>query len=248
MTYLYPRLSRSDVESEITRLEDVLRSGGVVQSFPDDGHHPGAIFPAAGTPVPATLLRELHDRVAGALTSVRGRRRSDRDRLFDVAVGNALASWFEQEGRDQASHPDIWPYLTLVALPDIAVERFGLDSRGRLPADRYRAGRRNVFQRLYLRSWILGDLLADPDLPLYEDELVGLIDRNLSSDHRLARLVSEQILRIGRTSNRREAVRTGFKTLQFELRVTDVATLPEQELREMLGTMFKSERADTNAV
>lgn len=243
MSYLYPRLARSDVDSEIGRLERTLASGGVAQPFPDGGHHPGAIFPADGTPIPPQRLRELHDTVAEAVAHAAIRTRADRDRQFDTAAGNALASWFEVEGRSQASHPEIWPYLTLVVLPDLAVERFGPDAQGRLPHDRFRSGRRNVFQRLYLRSWILGDLLGDPDFPLYEDELVGLIDRNLSSDHRLARLVSEQIVRLGRNGKRRETVRSGFKALQFELRVTDVAAMDDVALRALLSALYSGEPA-----
>lgn len=239
MTFTYPRLSRTDVESEISRLERELAAGGTAVPFPDGGHHPGATFPATGIPVPAQRLRELHEWVADALPQAGNRKRGDRDRLFDIAVGGALAQWFESEGRAGASHPDVWPYLTLVVLPDLAVERFGPDANGHLPHDRYRSGRRNVFQRLYLRSSILGDLLSDPELPLFEDELVGLIDRNLSSDHRLARMVSQQIVELDRDANRRDTVRTGFKALQFELRVTDVAAMEDKALRALLEGLFQ---------
>jgi len=239
VTFTYPRLSRADVDSEISRIERTLAAGGTAQPFPDGGHHPGAIFPATGIPVPAQRLRDLHETVADALPQESSRKRGDRDRLFDIAVGGALNRWFESEGRAGASHPDVWPYLALVVLPDLAVERFGPDPNGRLPHDRYRSGRRNVFQRLYLRSSILGQLLNDPELPLFEDELVGLIDRNLSSDHRLARMVSEQIVALDRNTNRRETVRTGFKALQFELRVTDVAAMEDEALRALLGGLFE---------
>lgn len=239
MSVLYPRLSRSDISSEIGRLERTLSAGGVAQAFPDGGHHAGAIFPPAGVPVPVARLRELHAITFDAVHELSVRRRADRDRLFDVTVGNLLASWFEQDGRGQAAHPDIWPYITLVVLPDIAVQRFGPDTTGKLPHDRFAAGRRNVFQRLYLRSWILGDLLSDPELPLFEDELVGLVDRNLSSDHRLARMVSEQITNLDRARNRREPVRNALKILQFELRVTDVSSLNDDALRSLLSGMFQ---------
>ncbi|MGV9193626.1 hypothetical protein ACQ143_04720 [Microbacterium sp. MC2] len=239
MSIVYPRLSRSDVASEIDRLERTMRSGGVAQAFPDGGHHPGAIFPAVGVPVAVARLRELHAIAFDSVRALDARRRADRDRLFDITVGNVLASWFEDDGRSQAAHPDIWPYITLVVLPDLAVQRFGPDASGKLPHDRFAAGRRNVFQRLYLRSWILGDLLSDPELPLFEDELVGLVDRNLSSDHRLARMVSEQIRNLDRTQNRREPVRNAFKTLQFELRVTDVSSLNDDALRSLLSSMFQ---------
>lgn len=238
MSVLYPRLSRSDVSSEISRLERKLTAGEMAQAFPDGGHHPGAIFPSVGVPVSVARLRELHAITSDAVQTMNMRRRADRDRLFDVTVGRVLSSWFEEEGRSQAAHPDIWPYIALVVLPDLAVQRFGPDATGKLPHERFASGRRNVFQRLYLRSWILGDLLNDPELPLFEDELVGLVDRNLSSDHRLARMVSEQIANLDRARSRREPVRNAFKTLQFELRVTDVSSLDDGTLRSLLSGMF----------
>lgn len=238
MSFLYPRLSRADSLTEIGRLEESLRRGNGAPPFPDTGHHPSALFAAEGNPVSVARLRELHDTVASSLISDGKRKRADRDRLFDITAGQALSDWFAQEGRSQAVHPDTWPYLTLVVMPDLAVQRFGTDARGHLPRERFTAGRRNVFQRLYLRSWILGDLLNDPELPLFEDELVGLVDRNLSSDHRLARLFSEQIVALDRGQSRRSPVRNAFKLLQFELRVTDLSLLGDDSLRELLARMF----------
>ncbi len=241
MNFIYPRLSRADADDEINRLEKRLVSGGKAIPFPDGGHHPRVLFPAVGVPVSISRLQELHDTVAQAFSPTADHKRADRDRLFDAAVGNALANWFDREGRSQAAHPDVWSYLTLVVLPDLAINRFGPGPRGELPRDRYASGRRNVFQRLYLRSWILGDLLSDPELPLFEDELVGLVDRNLSSDHRLARLMSEQITGLDRSKNRRNSVRNAFKLLQFELRVTDVSALDDVSLRSLLGAMFEDQ-------
>ncbi|GAA1465141.1 hypothetical protein GCM10017607_03720 [Microbacterium thalassium] len=67
---------------------------------------------------------------------------------------------------------------------------------------------------------------------------MGLIDRNLSSDHRLARMVSAQIAALDRSTNRRETVRSGFKALQFELRVTDVAAMNDEALSTLLSGLF----------
>lgn len=238
MTFLYPRLSRAHIDVEVDRLELALASDSPILPFPDGGHHPSAVFPAEGTPVSPARLRELRESVTTSLSTFGPRPRVGRERHFDAVVGEALAKWFEDEGRDQASHPDIWPYLTLVVLPDLAVQRFGPDARGRLARERFGLGRRNVFHRLYLRSWILGSLLSDPQLPLFEDELVGLVDRSLSSDHRLARFVAEQIQGLERSQGRREVVRRAFKALQFELRVTDATALDDDALRSMLSEIF----------
>lgn len=237
MSRIYPQLSRDDALVELEELEAFVRTGAAPRPLLD-GLHSKIIFPGyGGVPVTAGRLRELHDALEADLESVTTKGR-DADRQFDVIVGRCLAQWFETDGRNQASDPEIWPYLTLVVLPDLALRRFGPDGNGRLPRDRYLSGRRNVFYRAYLRSWILGDLLEDPDLPLYEDDLVGLVDRNLSADHRIARLVAAQIRTMPRGESRRERVRAGLKGLQYELRVTDILELSDSEAARRAMLLF----------
>jgi hypothetical protein len=187
-------------------------------------------------------LRDLHERISAALINRVYKRRVDDDRSFDILVGRQLNDWFRDYDRGQAARPDIWPYLTLVVLPEIAIARFGPNKSGRLPLERYAAGRRNIFHRLYLRSSILGDMLDDPELSLYEDELVGLVDRSLSSDHRLARLVSLQIGQLRPGGGRRETVRNALKSLQYEMRVTDVATLSDYDIQKIVFEIFDASR------
>jgi hypothetical protein len=237
MSRIYPQLSRGDALTELHELEAFLSVGRAPRPLLD-GLHPKTIFPGfGGVPVTAGRLRELHDTLESDLAAVTATGR-DADRQFDVIVGRRLAEWFETDGRNQASDPEIWPYLTILVLPDIALRRFGPDRSGRLPRDRYLSGRRNLFYRAYLRSWILGDLLEDPDLPLYEDDLVGLVDRNLSADHRIARIVAEQIRTVPIGEHRRERVRNGLKGLQYELRVSDFASLNDALVQRIIQSLF----------
>ena len=155
--------------------------------------------------------------------------------------GISLIEWFAED-QNQASNPEIWPYLTILVLPDLAVQRFGLKSNGTLPKERYLSGRRNVFYRTYLRASSLGTLLDDPDLPLFEDDLVGLMDRTMSADRRIARLVGETIQSIPRGDSRREAVRNGLKVLQYELRVTDLSSLNEADAKHAVSRAFSANR------
>lgn len=242
MSMAYPQLSREDTLEALEALETTLRAGKEPKAFPDGILHPRSIFPSyGGAPVGIGRLREMHRRLASALSHIPAEGR-DSDRRFDVAAGEFFVDWFETDGRGQAANPEIWPYLTILALPDLSTRRFGLNSNGKLPKERYLSGRRNIFYRAYLRSWILGDLLTDPDLPLYEDDLVGLVDRNLSADHRVARAIANQIRRVsgdqGRrdgTESRRELVRNGLKAVQYELRVTDLSSLSDTELNAVIG-------------
>lgn len=238
MSKIYPQLARHDAVETLKELEAHLKGGEPPRSLPDGTLDARTRFNGyGGAPVSATRLREMHRSLKRVLDTVPESGR-DADRRFDVAAGRFLVDWFEDEGRNQASNPEIWPYLTILVLPDLAVRRFGPDSSGKLPKDRYLSGRRNIFYRAYLRSWILGDLLSDPDLPLYEDDLVGLVDRNLSADHRVARIIAEQIRSLAGHPNRREMVRNGLKAVQYELRVTDLSSLDDDGIRNAVALSF----------
>ncbi|EWS82470.1 hypothetical protein BF93_11980 [Brachybacterium phenoliresistens] len=238
MTRIYPQFDRDVAFEELAALENLLRAGMAPRPLADGMLHPATKFNGfGGVPVDVPRLRALRSALESALSGA-GAQGRDADRRFDVAVGQVLAHWFEEDGRGQASNPEIWPYLTIYVLPDLAIRRFGPDKSGRLPRDRYLSGRRNVFYRAYLRSWILGDLLDDPDLPLYEDDLVGLVDRNLSADHRIARMIGEQIRSIQSGEARREGVRGGLKSVQYELRVSDLASLTDESAKRVIAECF----------
>jgi len=238
MSKIYPQLARHEAVETLKELEDRLKGGTPPKPLPDGTLDPRTRFNGyGGVPVSVGRLRELHRSLKQVLDSVPEHGR-DADRKFDAVAGRFLVDWFATDGRNQASNPEIWPYLTILVLPDLAVRRFGPDSTGRLPKDRYLSGRRNIFYRAYLRSWILGDLLSDPELPLYEDDLVGLVDRNLSADHRVARIIADQIRSLSGKENRREIVRNGLKAIQYELRVTDLSSLDDSGIRTAVSLAF----------
>ncbi len=240
MSLIYPELSDEDALSILEELEETVRAGGQPKSLPDGSLDPRTRFSGfGGAPVHLGRLREMHSSLSAVVARITSSGR-DADRRFDIEVGSFLVDWFEKDGRSQASNPRIWAYLAIVVLPDIALRRFGLNGKGKLPRERFLAGRRNVFYRAYLRSWILGDLLDDPDLPLFEDELVGLVDRNLSADHLVARLISEQIRSAPVEAKRREWVRNGLKSVQYELRVTDISSMGEDAARDTIERAFAS--------
>lgn len=242
MGNIYPRFSTEDARRAFADLENAVATGQEPPRFTSGAHHPRAHFGIGGAgTVPVAELARLRDDMHAQMSTVSVGQRN-HDRKFDLLAGAGLAQWFAGDLRGQAANPGLWSYLTIAILPDLAVRRFPLDKNGRLSPDRFVAGRRNVFYRSYLRAVVLGSLLNDPEVELFEDDLVGLIDRNLSSDHRLARVVSEQIASTPKELPRREIVREGLKAVQFESRVTDLGTLSDQELREMIASLFADSR------
>ncbi|MCF2586107.1 hypothetical protein [Brevibacterium sp. UCMA 11752] len=241
MIRIYPQLSREDAFAELFDLENMLKAGQPLMPFANGTIHPKSIFRGSGgTPADLHHLRALHDGLETKISQIGGSGRA-WDRAFDVVTGSFLMDWFAED-RNQASNPEVWPYLTILVLPDLAVQRFGLKPDGTLPKERYLSGRRNVFYRTYLRASSLGPLLEDPDLPLFEDDLVGLMDRTLSADRRIATLVGEKIQSIPRGDSRRQAVRNGLKVLQYELRVTDLSSLNESDARHAVNRAFSADR------
>ena len=235
MAYLYPRFTPSAAEKMLRALEKRIASGQGARITLKPDSMPETSWPATGgVPVDADRLRTLRGKVESA---VQGQECADHQsrRVFDIEVGLTLFKWLEQDGPTNAADQDMWSFLTIAVMPDLALRRFPSDpGSGRLPRERFLAGRRNVFYRAYLRALVLGELLRHPDMELYEDELVGMIDRNLSMDHRLTRAIAREIAGLPRSGNRRETVRNGLKAIQYEVKVTDLGYLSEAGLQEVV--------------
>lgn len=241
MSYLYPRLFPRDAEKELRKLERaVARGRDLSRPVFRSNLHPQADWPATGgVPVPGDHLHQLRDRLEECVGTSPCSDHQSR-RRFDVEAGLALHGWFDSDGPANAADPDMWPFLTLVVLPDFALLRFPPNSEtSGLPRDRFLAGRRNVFYRAYLRARVLGEFLRDPDIELFEDDLVGLIDRNLSMDFRLSRAIAREIAALPKDTGRRSKVRNGLKAIQYEARVTDLACLSEQAQQEVVRSAIQ---------
>lgn len=235
MPYIYPRFAPSAADKAFKALERRIAGGQGARITLKPDRIPETSWPATGgVPVDADRLGALREQVKSA---VQGRACTDHQsrRVFDVEVGLTLLRWFEQDGPTNAADQDMWALLTIAVMPDLALQRFPpAHGSGRLAKERFLAGRRNVFYRAYLRALVLGELLRNPDMELYEDELVGMIDRNLSMDHRLTRAIAREIAGLSRNGNRRETVRSGLKAIQYEVKVTDLGYLSEAGLQEVV--------------
>ncbi|OFB37073.1 hypothetical protein BA059_20855 [Mycolicibacterium sp. (ex Dasyatis americana)] len=138
---------------------------------------------------------------------------------------------------NEASHEEVWSYLTCCWLLDVAVWRFGVDADERRFIGNVN---RNTFRRLWWRAEILG---PDIDLTkLGEDELVNIMERpTIASDRRLARTVAMEFLaRVdeGATDSRMLLMREAMKRL---LRLTPLIAFPalaDYEVRAVVEHCF----------
>lgn len=138
---------------------------------------------------------------------------------------------------NEASHEEVWSYLTCCWLLDVAVWRFGVDADERRFIGNVN---RNTFRRLWWRAEILG-----PDIELTklgEDELVNIMERpTIASDRRLARTVALEFLaRVheGAADSRMQLMREAMKRL---LRLTPLVAfhaLNDDQMRTVVENCF----------
>lgn len=138
---------------------------------------------------------------------------------------------------NEASHEEVWSYLTCCWLLDVAVWRFGVDADERRFIGNVN---RNTFRRLWWRAEILG-----PDIELTklgEDELVNIMERpTIASDRRLARTVALEFLaRVheGAADSRMQLMREAMKRL---LRLTPLVAfqaLNDDQMRTVVESCF----------
>lgn len=140
---------------------------------------------------------------------------------------------------NEASHEEVWSYLTCCWLLDVAAWRFGRDAdKRRFIGD----VNRNTFRRLWWRAETLGPAV---DLTLLgEDELVNITERpTIAGDRRLARAVALEFLaRVGRgeAESRMLLMRDAMKRL---LRLTPFiafAALGDREVHDVVEHCFNT--------
>lgn len=194
--------------------------------------------PVGGLRVEAQRLAELRKEVVDLAC-----RHGMPGRLADLSVFEGqLARLLHQRipmSANEASHEEVWSYLTCCWLLDVAVWRFGKDAdKRRFIGD----VNRNTFRRLWWRAEILG---SDVDLTLLgEDELVNITERpTIASDRRLARfIVLEFLARVdrGETESRMLLMRDAMKRLLRLTPFVAFAALRDEEVREVVDHCFNS--------
>lgn len=207
---LYPRLSAERASTQRGLLlagDEAFDLSLLEESLTDASAFP----PTGGQRVTAEDLHRLRERCTAELSLPwTGGVRTDQE--FDLRLGSLLHE--ESEGSaGEFGNAQVWDFLTLVLLPDLALERF---PRGRTGvAARLTGGnRRHVFQRLWRRWNVFGRDIVEAQ-ELTEDDYVALLERRLTGQNRAlaVRTVSE-IQRSGRSGqSRREFTRVFMRQL-----------------------------------
>lgn len=139
---------------------------------------------------------------------------------FDAEASIVLAQQLRMAPAE-AVKGGVWEFLSCVLLPDIVRWRFGGTGNASTPLERFVAGRRNVFQRLWWRAFHLAPRapdaaqLAELLRALGEDELVQLMERpSLAGIEGLPGSIASGLLAASRTYSdltRRQLIREAQK-------------------------------------
>jgi hypothetical protein len=148
----------------------------------------------------------------------------------------------------EALRKDVWTFLALILMPDICRWRFPTGGR-----DRFLGGIRNVFQRLWLRAFLLHDDSGDGVSrqllsQLSEDAFVAVTERpGLSSNPRVARKIAEAWSKVSETigSGKMEPVhRDAMKRLRQMAPVICLDGLDEQSLLDTILSVYQASSGD----
>lgn len=228
----YPRISGVAVEQLVSGLQ---RQGGHLrwadrhqdQTFASIGPW---VEPAALVGIRKSVETEL---VSAGLTSVSraNANAAEWDRTVGWALHRATSTPATRMSPMEAASTDVWSWLTLVLMPDIALQRFSDGSSSRMYG-----GPRNVFRKVWWRVEVLGEL-ADPMLSktLGEDELVGIFERtSLCKNRAVARAIFRRIVAFdGR--GRSEYSRALSRTILRDLAHVSTALLDEASADELVA-------------
>ncbi|MGN7246803.1 hypothetical protein ACTHQ1_03620 [Janibacter anophelis] len=229
MTSLYPRLPFGAAAERLEELRLAREDGVPLQDFVAF-RHPKAVWAATGG---STCSESELERLRAALletlepNDLADRIPRNRQVKVDLAMGRALSSKMEVNPAD-AGHDEVWSFLTLVVLPDVAAARFP-----DLHHERMFGTHRNTFRRLWVRDRAIGDLMEGSANPLGEDEMVGIFERSeLSRNPNLVKAMAKTVLD-SKEGNRTEFARNFYKRVRFHTGAYALDLHSEDELLKM---------------
>jgi hypothetical protein len=168
-------------------------------------------------------------------------------RSFDTECGQLLHESLKLHP-SEASHLEMWAFLTCVLLPDVVRWRFPGDAT---TEERFigsdRGLRRNTFGRLWWRSYLMHQPNLDNpyeffDL-LHEDDLVQITERNsIAASRKLtAVFVQAFVTAVAEYEDipRREIMRETIKRVRRLLSFVAFDLLDEKQIRALVDTLFE---------
>ena len=139
----------------------------------------------------------------------------------------------------EAAVDSVWNFLSLRVAPDVALWRWPNPKNDPL-YERIIGRPRNVFRRLWWRSYIFGTGIGSAALKLHEDEAVAIMERTLiGGNRRLSRCIAEtHMARFEKREKRTEVLRDAMKRVRRLHGFLVFEALTSDELRAVVGALF----------
>lgn len=240
MVYLYPRLDAAVATKLIAEYSSY--SPRELVSYSALSHLQASIYPTGiQARVPEEVLEKLQIAIRQVASSYgypeQGRARTATP--FDQRVGTILAEKMDILPAD-AAQEEVWSFFSLMVLPDVAFWRWP-NAGAKENYERILGRPRNVFRRLWWRSYCIGDDLASQ---LLEDEAVGIMERpTFGSCRNLARAIAATHLRFVQENPsvpRTELLRQAMKRLRRISPVITLYAMPSADLGGLLDEIFSA--------
>jgi hypothetical protein len=247
MAYLlYPRLPLPVAQT--LAAERASMPAVLLESLSSLCHEAAQFAPTGGNKVPPQNLQQLQKRVreCAALHGYQEKIDADSSRNFDAACGILL---FENMHLypSEASHIEMWTFMTCVLLPDVVRWRFPGEIT---PTERFigsdRGLRRSAFGRLWWRVYLLHQPGWDNPYELLnwlvEDDLVQITERNsIAANPELVKLFCLSFVRaVGRSRHvpRRMLMREAVKRVRRLLSIICFSSLDARMVQAVVDGVF----------
>lgn len=163
---------------------------------------------------------------------------TNQAREFDYATAHLLDTSLELIPAE-AANTEVWNFLTLVLLPDVAMWRYpNTDDNPHF--ERWIGTPRNVFRKLWWREAVLG---RDLNIQVGEDESVAIMERpNLAANPSVARAMVRAFIKmrgdLPKGAHRSDLMRACALKTRSAYTLTTFEVLSEREIDELILDIF----------
>ncbi len=139
----------------------------------------------------------------------------------------------------EAAQEGVWSFLSLIVLPDVALWRWP-NTKQRDDYERILGYPRNVFRRLWWRSYVFGTEGGSVGTQIFEDEAVAILERTaIGGNRQLARTIAEtHVARFGASPKRTEIMRDAMKRIRRLHAFLSYHSLSDSDVVEVVAEAF----------
>lgn len=199
---------------------------------------PHVFPPTGGRTIKEDELNQFRARCSQAIADASNLSVPEFNRVVDLELGRLLCE-LGQNSKGEFGQPQVWDFLTLVLLPDVAIRRISSadssEEKSGSSVDKLTGGsRRHVLQRLWKRWSVFGVEVVCSER-LTEDDYGGMLERRLTLErHNVAIKAAESIVSSGYAGQaRRRYARALLRNLIALSGVVDISDSDQGNLNDV---------------